>query len=94
MTAKLRLTIQLGEAVAAVFAAAKGLPGRESRAGQLAGWAEPLRNPPHVAITSMGFASTVAGLSFCGRMRSTHPTRNASPRLQAMPHGRRANHGL
>src|SRR6266700_6295690 len=42
--------------------------------GQPVGWVEPLRNPSHVAIASMGFASTFSRLSFGGRGRSTHPT--------------------
>jgi len=41
---------------------------------ELAGWVEPLRNPTHVAIASMGFAFTFTGLSFGGRGRSTYPT--------------------
>ncbi|WP_249142692.1 hypothetical protein [Bradyrhizobium sp. AUGA SZCCT0160] len=33
-----------------------------------------MRNPSDVAIASMGFASTFAGLTFSGRSRATHPT--------------------
>src|SRR5258708_7284645 len=51
------------------------------------GWVEPMRSPSHIAILSMGFASTFALLSFGGRDRSTHPT-GCYPKLRNSGEGR------
>src|SRR6266568_3562477 len=47
--------------------------------GQPVGWVEPLRNPSHVAIAAMGFASTFARSSFSGHGRS-------NPSYELIPH--------
>ena len=49
-------------------------PGRAVALGgcEAVGWVEPLRNPSHVAIASMGFAFTVA-CSSCGKRGRSPP---------------------
>jgi hypothetical protein len=63
-----------------------GRIGAEGVIRHLVGWVEPLRNPSHVAITSMGFASTFAGLSFGGRranhLRADRPGKTRADPLQ------------
>jgi hypothetical protein len=53
---------------------------------ELVGWVEPLRNPSHVAIATMGFASTFAVLQFADEI--------AQPILQTGTASGTPAHGL